>query len=241
MCVLSIALLLLVLGVGVGGPAGVGADFSDRAAVPVNLSTHREPGAADKPLASGEDREREDQRWSVEAAGEASSVREVVVSGSSYGSTESEAQEAATAVAERNMVIALQELARELAGRSLSDQKARLEWAWLLKQPGVEQQVTRTCTSRALGPRATVELRLSLPQDVLTAWTRRLEQQAMLALQSRLFGGIASVLLTLAALLTILILDRRTGGYHRVLVVSSVSAVFGLLLTAIWVLLLWAF
>ena len=238
---LSIGLLIVVLGAGGGGIAGEVADPSDRTAVPVDLSPQREPGAADEPLPAGEDRERAGRQGPGVAAGEPSGLREVVVSGIGSGLTESEARQAATAEAEREMVNALQELAQELAGMSLSSRKAWLEWAWLLRQPGVRQEVTRTCTPRAYGPRAMEEIRLSLPRDVLTDWTRRLERQAMLGRQARLFGGLATILLTLAALLTILVLDRRTGGYHRGLVVASVIAVFGLLSAALWVLLLWAF
>ncbi|GAB4142891.1 MAG: hypothetical protein Kow0040_32000 [Thermogutta sp.] len=176
------------------------------------------------------------------AASEESDVRNVVVgSGPCPGRTETEAREEAAARADRKMAEALQELARERTGMRLSDRQAWLEWDWLLRQPGVEQDIRQSCEAKEYGPVATQEIRLSLPRQVLTEWTDRLKQAAMLRRQAQLFGGIGTIFLAVAALLTILVLDRRTGGYYRGWVVSIVCLGFGLLTGAVWVWLLWAF
>jgi|GEM_PF-1567715 len=175
-------------------------------------------------------------------AGEESNLRHVVVSsGPCPGRTEAEAREEAAAKADRNMVEALEELASERARTRLSDRDAWREWGWLLRQPGVKQDVKRSCVAKEYGPVAAQEISLWLPHDVLTDWTARLEQQAMLRWQARLLGGMGTILLAVAALLAMVVLDRRTSGYHRGLVIGSVLLGWGLLVAAIWVWLLWAF
>jgi len=237
-----IGFLLLLPGFGRVGLAGEVPNSSAGVSRKADVSPQRVRSPSGKTPFRREDGASASREGAGVAAGEELSLRNVVVSsGPCPGRTEAEAREEAAAKADRKMADALRELARERAGTRLSHREAWMEWSWLLRQPGVKQDVKRCCVAKEYGPVATQEIGLSLPHDVLTDWTARLKQQAMLRWQTRLLGGIGTILLTGAALLAIVLLDRRTSGYHRVLVVSSVLLGLGLLVAAVWVWLLWVF
>lgn len=164
----------------------------------------------------------------------------VVSSGRCPGLSEVEAQAEAEKVLNRKMAEALQDLAREWAGIRLSTSQALLEWAWLLGQPGVNQEVKRSCVLKEYGWVAEQETRLSLPNDVLGQWTGRLKQQAAVRWQVRLAGGLASLVLFISGLIGMVVLDRWTKGYHRGLVVGGLSLGMAIVLIAIWVWILMA-
>ncbi|MCS7237735.1 MAG: hypothetical protein NZ899_05625 [Thermoguttaceae bacterium] len=160
----------------------------------------------------------------------------VVSSGRCPGLTEVEAQTDAEAEASKRLAAALQELARQFAGVSLSSPQALNEWTWLASQPGVKQDVKRTCQARDYGWVAEHEVSLFIPPHVLGQWATRLVNQASLRWQARLIGALGTILVSGAGLTLMIAIDRWTRGYYRALVVCGVM---GGLVTVIAFLWLW--
>lgn len=158
-----------------------------------------------------------------------------ISSGRCPGFSEVDARREAESSAAKEMVTALQNLAETWAGITLTERQAYQEWQWLLRQPGVKQNVQQTGAARDYGWVAEQEITLFLPNVILEQWVNRLRSQRVTRWQVRLAGGLASLGLCVAALLGMVILDRWTRGYYRGLVLGGMSLGLVMVLAALWV------
>lgn len=130
-------------------------------------------------------------------------------------------------------------LAEELSGRRLARRELARELGWLLLQPGVVQRVMDNREEKPLGLIVERTIELHLPQQVLAAWSVRLEQQQ----QDRQRGVVAGVGITLVGWLTgwggLVVLDRLTGGYHRGVLGWTTLLVLGLGTAIGWAWVFW--
>lgn len=168
--------------------------------------------------ASGEAGEREET-----AATRASTGRTLeVTSGRCVGLDQREAHQEAEAKARENLLEELGKLAEELS------QPARLqlvaEHAWLLAQPGVEQEAEERVEEKGYAYVAEKSVRMTIPDNVLADWGARLAEQSRRRTMLLASGVGATLAGWLGALALLIRLDRLTGGYRRALLVPVIVA-----------------
>lgn len=133
----------------------------------------------------------------------------------------------------------LARLAEELHGRRLSPRELTREQAWLLQQPGVVHRAAQTKSEKSYGLVVERTLEWHLPQQVLAAWSGRLEQQR----REQQWLRIAAVGVTLVAWLMgwggVVVLDRLTAGYHRGVLGGTAWLVLGLGTAIGWAWVFW--
>jgi hypothetical protein len=180
----------------------------------------------------------EDAAGMRQAAAGAATVRVVEVSsGRCVHLDEPQARREARAAAERALVRAVAELADELGGQRLDVAGASRELAWLVRQGGVRRDEEGTLRQADYGVVAEQVVKLALPAEVLEAWAARLQAQRQRAqrwLAGKAGGTLAGWLLGLCAFVW---LDRRTGGYHRLLLALGSMGFLGSGTLAAWMLL----
>lgn len=168
--------------------------------------------------ASSDGREREQT-----AATRASTGRTLEVTGGRcVGLDQREAYQEADAKARENLKKELGKLAEELsqpAGRQLI-----AEHAWLLAQPGVEQEAEEKVEERGYGSVAEKSIRVTIPENVLAEWGARLAERSRRRTMLLASGVGATLAGWLGAFALLIRLDRMTGGYRRALLVPVIVA-----------------
>lgn len=176
----------------------------------------------------------------VDAMPRSDVLRILVDSGRCVGMTKAEAEAEMEKALTQQRAERLRQLAWDFARVRLGSAEVVLEWAWLLQHPGVTEQVIEDlCESRDYGWMAERQVVIHLPYQVLINWTSRLQDRGIQRWQTRLLAAAGTLLIAILAIGVAVVLDHRTGGYYRGVIVVGVFVTMGLLGAAYWIGLLW--
>jgi hypothetical protein len=156
-------------------------------------------------------------------------------SGVGSGETRAEAIQAAEENAQKDLRERLGRLAHELTGWSISDRACWEEILWLSEQQGVSREKEVSTELKKYGAQATVEITLTLSDQVLKRWQERLAEKHRQWLKMRLWGVLGTVGGWLVWLAVLALWDRGTLGYRRGLIAIVGLLVGGTLTAAAWV------